>query len=112
MGMNVIKDRNGRLTVWVCLILLAVLALLSQTGWLVPLERLSLDARFMLRGERPFTANIVVIGIDEASLDALGRWPWPRATHAAFLKLLRNDAFKPAAVSYDILFEQPDQSST
>ena len=49
--------------------------------------------------------NIVVVAIDDASLAALGPWPWPRAVHAAMLRRLAAD--RPLAVVYDVLFVEP-----
>jgi len=54
--------------------------------------------------------NLVVIDIDDASLQALsgeaGKWPWPRSLHAELLEYLL--AQKPRAVAFDILFSEPD----
>ena len=46
--------------------------------------------------------NIVIVAIDDASLSALGPWPWPRSVHAQFLRRLA--AARPLAVVYDVLF--------
>lgn len=109
--MLTIKDRNTPWVLWAGFALLAVLTALGQTPWLDSLESLSLDWRFTLRGPRPFPQTIAVIGIDEASLDAFGRWPWSRDKHASLLQLLRQPSFRPRAIGYDILFEHPDVSS-
>ncbi|WP_175948348.1 CHASE2 domain-containing protein [Burkholderia pyrrocinia] len=50
-------------------------------------------------------AEIVVIEVDSPSLEALGRWPWPREFHAAVLR--RIAAAGPKAVVYDLLFIEP-----
>ena len=105
------KNRNQK---WVALsgvVILTGFVWLSRSNWLDPIEYLSLDGRFMLRGTRSFPQSIVVIGIDEPSLDALGHWPWPRDKHEALLRLLQHSHFRPAAVAYDILFEHPDPES-
>ncbi len=106
--MTILRDRNTRWVIGAGVVLLGVLILLSQSGWLNPLEHLALDGQFMLRGARPFPPQIVVVGIDESSLDAFGHWPWRRDRHAALLKLLRHPSFLPAAFAYDILFESQD----
>ena len=54
----------------------------------------------------PADNNIVIIDIDEVSLKALGRWPWPRATHARLINQLT--ASGVAGVAMDILFMEPD----
>lgn len=54
---------------------------------------------------RPPPDDIVIIAIDNRSLQALGRWPWRRSLHAAALDRLA-DA-KVRAVGYDVLFVEP-----
>lgn len=46
--------------------------------------------------------RILLIEIDEPSLRALGRWPWPRAIHSALLRRLAEA--RPRAIGYDVLF--------
>ena len=50
--------------------------------------------------------DIVIIAIDEASLAALGRWPWPRATHARLLERLAGA--KPRAVGLDLILTEAE----
>src|SRR5690349_15459860 len=40
-------------------------------------EARSLDARFNLRGTRPHDENIVIVGLDEATLQRVGAYPIP-----------------------------------
>jgi CHASE2 domain-containing sensor protein/signal transduction histidine kinase len=62
--------------------------------------------RFLNLREQPLLSDIVVVEIDNASVDQLGRWPWPRSVHARLLE--RIAAAKPAAVIYDVLFTEPN----
>lgn len=57
---------------------------------------------------RPAPRDVVIVGIDDASLAALGRWPWPRAVHARLLDALT--AARPRAVGLDLMFSEPDPS--
>ncbi len=50
--------------------------------------------------------DVVVVGIDDASLAGLGRWPWPRGVHARLLDVLT--AAQPRAVGLDVMFSEPD----
>ena len=45
------------------------------------------DAAISLTSHAP-TGEVVIIAIDETSLAQIGRWPWPRALHAALLERL------------------------
>ena len=46
----------------------------------------------------------VVVAIDDASIAALGPWPWSRRTHAAMVDRLH--AAGVAAIGYDVLFSE------
>ncbi len=56
--------------------------------------------------KRPVDDGIVIVAIDERSLDQLGRWPWSRALHALMLDQLT--ATGVAAIGMDVLFMEPD----
>ncbi|RQS65219.1 CHASE2 domain-containing protein [Burkholderia sp. Bp8963] len=62
------------------------------------------DRLLMLRS-LPLSPDIVVVDIDNPSVQALGRWPWPRSVHARLLDTLVRA--QPAAVVYDVLFTEP-----
>ena len=47
--------------------------------------------------------------IDEESLDAEGRWPWPRSKIAALITALSRDGAK--VIGFDIAFVEPDENS-
>jgi hypothetical protein len=73
------------------------------------LELKSIDFRFQLRGNRPANPNIVVVAVDEASIAKLGRWPWPRATHAKLIRELTHAGAK--AIAFDVLFTEKDEQN-
>lgn len=62
------------------------------------------DALMKTRGGKA-DDRILIVGIDNRSLEALGRWPWPRDIHADLIKSL--DDAGAAAVGYDVLFVEP-----
>jgi adenylate cyclase len=51
-----------------------------------------------------------IIAIDEASLAKIGQWPWPRQTMAQIAARLTE--LGAAAIAFDVLFTEPDRSST
>lgn len=53
----------------------------------------------------PASTDIVIVAIDQDSLTAIGRWPWPRSVHARLLDRLA--AAHPKAIGYDVLFLEP-----
>ena len=62
------------------------------------------DQLLLHMASRP-SSGIVIVAIDDESIAELGRWPWPRETHAALLAQLAKA--KPASVAYDVLFTEP-----
>ncbi|MBI3317088.1 MAG: CHASE2 domain-containing protein [Candidatus Omnitrophica bacterium] len=64
----------------------------------------ALDLRFRLRGARAADSRILLVTIDDSSLQALGQWPWPRSLYAVFLDKI--SIYQPARVFFDILFSE------
>jgi CHASE2 domain-containing sensor protein len=51
--------------------------------------------------------QVVVVAIDDQSLDALGGWPLQRGVYAELLRQLAPPAHKPQGLAFDILFLDP-----
>ncbi len=67
----------------------------------------ALQDRFY-QAEQPVDARVIVIGIDDHSLEQLGRWPWPRGYHAEFLQTIASG--NPAAIGFDVIFSEPSSA--
>jgi adenylate cyclase len=65
---------------------------------------LAADQRLRPASDPRTGPRIVVVDIDRRSLEAVGPWPWPRATIAALIEAIA--AGKPAVVAIDILFAE------
>lgn len=63
----------------------------------------------LLRYALDHDGPVLVVDIDQTSLDTLGPWPWPRDRIATLLEAIA--VANPAAVGLDILLEGPDRSS-
>jgi adenylate cyclase len=69
----------------------------------------------VLAGDQPLRkpvapdVKVIVVDIDRASIDALGAWPWPRATMARLVEAVAGA--RPAAIAIDVLFAEPDDRS-
>lgn len=50
--------------------------------------------------------DVVIVAIDPGSLDALGRWPWPRALHARLIERLTADGVR--GIGMDVTVAEPD----
>ena len=70
------------------------------------LESAAYDARIRLLPPGHPGTRVVIVAIDEASLSALGRWPWPRDRIAAIVDSLF-DHYRITAMGFDIVFAEP-----
>ena len=78
---------------------------LGELGLLLPLVQAEYGLRFRLRGQHPWDSQVVLIAIDDPSLQALGAFPWPRQRYAELLGQLQ--ALPPQAIVFDLLFSDP-----
>ncbi|MFM2345758.1 MAG: hypothetical protein RL654_511 [Pseudomonadota bacterium] len=99
---------------WLLALLLA-LGLLGPAQLLrVRIDLLAHDLVSMLasalagdRADHTDGAAPVIIAIDDASLQALGPWPWPRALHAELIDTLRRAGVQ--AIGYGVMFAEPSR---
>ena len=79
------------------------------TNALRSLELNTVDTRFSFRGEEKPRDDLVVVGVDERTFQALGeRWPFTHDVHAKVVDRLRRDGAK--VIALDIQFSE--QSNT
>ncbi|WP_167590394.1 CHASE2 domain-containing protein [Oceanidesulfovibrio indonesiensis] len=91
-----------------CTMLGAVLAGMRAPP--VPLaDNLLYDAFSSLNARSEADDRIAVVDIDDASIAAVGQWPWPRYRMAALIEKIASA--QPASIGVDILFAETDQSS-
>ncbi|WP_339522824.1 CHASE2 domain-containing protein [Pseudomonas sp. EL_65y_Pfl2_R96] len=96
--------RMVREWLWVSLILLPLTAMLSMTQGLI-LSNLLYDNLRRLN-PLPVDPRILIVTIDDYSLQQLGQWPWSRAMHAQLLDRL--SAAHVKGVLFDVIFSEPD----
>lgn len=71
------------------------------------LELKIFDYGMRARGRITTNPNIILIDIDDRSINSIGRWPWDRFIHAKMIEILSlNNA---DTIAYDILFHQPSE---
>jgi CHASE2 domain-containing sensor protein/signal transduction histidine kinase len=89
------------------LVLLLLTSLLAASNWLWRWDGLLYDLQmgFMTR---PVSEDIIIVAVDEKSLEAIGRWPWSRQVHAKLVDRLTEAGAK--AIVLDILFAEPDRN--
>jgi adenylate cyclase len=100
-----------RRVIALCLLCAGTIFLIDALGALDHAEDWTVDLRFDVRGRRPQHGAVVVVGIDDSSLNQLvsshGNWPWPRSVHAELVGLLA--AAGARVIAFDLFFMQPDQ---
>lgn len=108
------KDKEGfwqkhRYSIFMPPILLALLVAISLSETYLFVEYLSINVRYRARVDSDPEAHkdLVVVGINDASIESLGRYPWPRNIYGDFMQLLT--LVEPKVISYDIFF--PETSS-
>jgi len=99
---------------WVHLIALGLLMALIvlRVADPAPLQLLRakiFDFYQQIEPREPSRQPIAIIDLDEASLNEIGQWPWPRTTIAKLV----NNAYRygVAGLAFDILFAEPDRTS-
>ena len=93
-----------------------ILLMLLYTTGVVPLsamsrlENFTYDVRLNMLMPKGVDERIVIIDIDEASLQAEGRWPWSRNKLAALVDKLF-DTYHVKVLGFDVVFAEKDLSS-
>ena len=97
-----------------CLAILAACLVFYSFGnrkpaLLTALDNRVADAMFRWRGPVETSGSVVIVDIDEKSLQAIGQWPWPRDIVADLIRQIL--AAQPRVVGLDIMFVEPDRTS-
>ncbi len=95
-----LKNKLG-LSLLISISIAAVLSLLFSVGFLSVYNTRISDN---LYGGKYALDDIVIIGIDDKSLQEIGRWPWDRNVHAQLIDKIRNHA---QVIAFDIGFFEP-----
>lgn len=91
---------------------LAILVALALGPELAPVRALRLaafDAYQMLAPRQRQSLPAVIVEIDDASLAAVGQWPWPRTKLADLVAAIGRGG--PAALALDFVMPEPDRLS-
>ena len=92
---------------------LLLAAFIALRIWDPPqLENLRLRGFDLYQTLKPREAKlkpVVIVDIDEASLQALGQWPWPRTLLAELIDKIQ--AGGSAAIGFDVIMSEPDRMS-
>ncbi len=81
-----------------------------QVGIVSQLDHIIYDTRLRLTMPGGIDERIVILDIDEKSLQEIARWPWPRDEMARLVTKLF-DQYQIALVAFDVVFAESDFSS-
>ncbi len=122
--------RKNIIPVIIGLVCIFVVYILSSVTFINNFENFLIDARFQWKAHlsrdhlisqesvqqgtaikvgKKVQSPIMIFGIDEGSLNELGRWPWPRSVHKKFLDFFfapPDFKYRPYIVFYDIFFDK------
>jgi adenylate cyclase len=70
----------------------------------------SIDFRLIDRGEQKGSDQIVILAVDEKSIEQEGRWPWPRDKMANLIQ--RALSYGSKTIAFDMIWSEPDNSSS
>ena len=91
-----ISSRNATFT-----ILLVIFLILIAFNAFAPIQSKITDS---LHGNQNVLNNIVIIAIDDESINSIGRWPWDRSVYSDILEKIQN----PKAIGFDLSFFEPN----
>jgi len=81
-----------------------------EVPFITQLDNIMYDARLQVTMPRGVDERIVILDIDEKSLQEVGRWPWPRDVMAGLIEKLF-DKYQVEIVAFDVVFAEADYSS-
>jgi CHASE2 domain-containing sensor protein len=94
--------------VFAAIILALIAGVIAYSGLLIRFDNLHYDLGRYLTF-KPAPADIVIVAIDESSLEAIGRWPWSRIVHADLVNKLKQEQAR--VIGLDIIFSEPELSN-
>ena len=87
-----------------------IILAIHASGLLVIAELKTLDHRYQQYADPSLAGkDLVLVAIDETSLSAYGRWPWPRDRHGYMVHYLKQAGAR--AIIFDVLFLEPDEAA-
>lgn len=100
---NVLGDR-----LFTAIILAIIATSITYSGLFARLDYLHYDLSHHF-AFKPAPKDVIIIAIDEASLNKLGRWPWSRSVHADLVNRL--SAEKAKVIGLDLILTEPELSN-
>ncbi len=104
------RSESHRIITWGILATLFFVALYTiKPNLLQPVDFINYDLLLKNFPNNQASSRLVIVDLDEKSLNRYGQWPWPRYRVAELLDKIA--ARKPAVIGLDVLFAEPDRTS-
>ncbi len=96
--------RKTLVTFIICFVITGAVIFADANGIFKSAEREMNDLMIRARPRKymPLNEDIILVGMDDESIEHIGRWPWNRSVFAEFLRFIKRG--DPAAVLFDIEF--------
>ena len=104
LGGNMKKIKKQNVSIVLIFLLFFLHFFLSNVEIIKYFDNKIIDFYFQIRGKIPTTNNIVIVDIDEKSLQKYGRWPWDRDKIAKLITNITNA--NPNIIGLDIFFSE------
>ena len=82
---------------------------LVRVSFLDTLDLKFYDIMMNLRGNPGAESAIIMVDIDDDSIEKLGRWPWPRSTIAEGIRKINEG--KPKVIGLNFVFSEKEESA-
>lgn len=69
---------------------------------------IGMRAHSLTHRKTPYKTSVVIVNIDDKSLDVEGRWPWPRAKLATLVDIMQAEG--AVVIVFDMLFPEQEQN--
>ena len=93
---------------FVGIVMSAAVFAIAHYGFLSPLDQATYDWGVRLSSKTP-NPDITIIAIDDASIQQLGAWPWPRLRYAEGIEML--EGAEPRSIAILPLLSNPQQDA-
>ena len=90
------------------MVLAVIAGLLALSGALIRFDNFYYDLGRSF-SFKPAPDDIVIVAVDEVSLNSIGRWPWPRSLHTEVLNKLSQAQAR--TIGWDMIFNEPERGN-
>lgn len=99
--------RPTYLNLTLLIILLHLILITVHPRFIHNVEMKFYDLMFQMRGPIPVGPEVVIVAIDDASVKALGRWPWSRREIIRLLEVLGRAGAR--VIGFDVIFAEKEE---